>query len=282
MFVLAGNDDDPVEGLDDVNMPSVEPTQGFRGDDVLRFPLATLPPAMYTTRSITGRSGFMPWAANRTATCCTLATRATRLTTSCSLLMSRLASGSSSRRRLGPTDEGVRDHDALLLSTREIAHPGDREAVASTASSIASIRALRFAVGRRHPETMAVDPEPDEVPSPDGHVGIEPDLLRDVADERVPARPGFAGHPDCSRRRCDQTHDDPEQRRLARSVRADQPDELTGIASEADVTEDLPTDSETLTSLDRQNLGASCSRLCPPWLQAGRRDMVVPQPSSTQ
>ena len=186
-------------------------------------------------RSITASSGFISCAEISTAICCSRAIRASSATTSCSLRMSRLASGSSSSSSRG------RLISAWAISTRCCSPPErlptrvSAKLAASTASSISSTSARRVRGGQRHAEPVAVEAEPDEVAGAQRQVGVEQDLLGDVADQRVASRAGAAVDQDAPRARRLQAEDDAEQRRLAGAVGADQAGELAGRDREADL-----------------------------------------------
>src|SRR5262249_43217250 len=85
-------------------------------------------------------------------------------------------------------------------------------------------------------------------------------LLRDVPDGGVPPRPGLPGDGDRAAGRPLEAKDHPQQRCLARPVRADQPGELPGADGEADVGEDLPPPQRHADSLDSEDLSGGSGR----------------------
>ena len=98
----AGYDDDSPVDTNDVDVVSIKTAQAPRSrrpHSLFRWRRARL--ATYAMRSITGSSGFMSWVEISTAICCSCAIPGRTSTTSCSLRMSRLASGSSKRSRRG-------------------------------------------------------------------------------------------------------------------------------------------------------------------------------------
>ncbi len=133
-----------------------------------------------------------------------------------------------------PADQRVGDQHALLLAAGELPTRGSAKSRASTASSISSISALRRARGQRDAEAVRVEAEADEVARAQRHVGVEQELLRHVADQRVaPPRTRRAGRRRSTRPAlaCLQAEDHPEERRLAGAVGADQPGELARARS---------------------------------------------------
>ena len=145
-------------------------------------------------------------------------------------------------------DQRVGDQDALLLAAGEPPDAGVGEAArVDRPEHLLDQRAAR-ARGSRHPEPVRVQAEPDEIARPQRQVGVEQELLRDVADQRRCCRergaprdenlPALGGL---------QAEDHPEQRRLARAVGPDQPGELAGGDPEADPSRILRPDSRTST-----------------------------------
>ena len=107
------------------------------------------------------------------------------------------------------------------------------------------MRARSSLESRPLPEAMAVEPEPHEVASAQGQIAIEGALLRHVPH----VLPAFARRPavheHASRRRLEQAEQDPDQGRLARSIRAEHCEELAGLQLEAEVLpEDAPVEAQ--------------------------------------
>ena len=140
----------------------------------------------------------------------------------------------------GAADQGVRDQHPLLLATGQIPHPGIGEALGIDRVQHLADRLAARPRAQRYTEAVPIQPERDQVPGPHRHVRVQEDLLRDIADGRVPpgAWPSQDGHAPGGRPL--QAEDHPQQRRLACPVRADQAGELAGADGEAYVVEDLP------------------------------------------
>ncbi len=200
-------------------------------------PLAAWPAARLPTRSITGNSGFISWAemSTRPAARRRSATAAQRPPGRCG--RSRLASGSSSSSNCGRLIR--RDQDPLLLPPDRRPTRSSANACASTASTISCTRGARATMANSEPMPVGLA-EPLIGPGSRRacRMGSSRNFLRHVSD--VASGSPAVADPHAPRGRLLQTEDDPEQRRLAGLVRADQPGELAGPDLEADVIEHGP------------------------------------------
>ena len=134
-----------------------------------------------------------------------------------------------------PRDQRVGDQHALLLAAREAAHPAVGEAArVDGLEHLVDPRCAR-ARGQRDAVAVCVDAETDEVAGPQRRVGVEQELLRYVADQRVAARASAPGDQHAAAAGRLEAEDDAEQRRLAGAVGADQPGELAGLDRETDL-----------------------------------------------
>ena len=116
---------------------------------------------------------------------------------------------------------------------------------------------------KRGSETMPVETKRDHIPSAKRKVRIEDDLLWHIANKGVTAQSQAAGHKHPTAARRLQTKDDPEDRRLTSTVRADQPGELTRADRKENVAEDRSTreyDTDTLDVEDSPDVIAEGAR----------------------
>ena len=153
----------------------------------------------------------------------------------------------------GPADQGVGDEDPLLLAPGEVAHAGVGEAprVDGVEHGVHGLAAP--APVERYPEAMPVEAEADHVAGTERHVGVEEDLLGDVADDRVAVGERPPAHQNAPRARRLEPEDDPEEGGLARPVGADQTGELARHDPEADVMEHLPPGQPDADAIDVQD-----------------------------
>ena len=154
----------------------------------------------------------------------------------------------------------MRDEDALQLAARKGADPGLGEAFGPDGRQHLVDDGL--ALPRREPETepVAVDAEHHQVAGPQGDIGVEHQLLRDVAGRAAQSPPRGAGHGDPPAARPLQAEDDAQQRGLARTVGPDEPGELTRPYLEGDVVEDRAPPEDDAEVLDRENGPAAAAR----------------------
>ena len=115
--------------------------------------------------------------------------------------------------------ERVRDQDALLLATRQVAYPGISEPHGVDRRQHLVDR--RPALSRRdgHAEAMTVYSECYQIASAKRHLGVEDHLLGDVPDGPVAPRSRRALEEHPARARVLKAEDHPEQGGLARPVR---------------------------------------------------------------
>jgi hypothetical protein len=139
----------------------------------------------------------------------------------------------------GPADQGVGDEDALLLTSGEVAHPGVGEVprVDGVEHGVDGLTAPSPTQG--HAEPVPVEAQGHDVAGTERHVGVEEDLLGNVADDRVAPGERPATHQNAPGAGRLKTEDDPEEGGLARPVGADQTGELARHDPEADVVEHL-------------------------------------------
>ena len=151
-------------------------------------------------RGVAGRSAAL------TAACCERSSDSKRLV---------------AQQQFGIGDERLRDAQSLLLAARERPdRPRRRTRSAPTASIAASTRArARFGM-KGSPAPVAVEAEAHQVAAPDREIAVECALLRDVTDTvRVDVEP----YPPTAR---SEPEEHAQQRRLARTVRAEHGEEL--------------------------------------------------------
>ena len=145
------------------------------------------------------------------------------------------------------------DQDPLLLTSGERPDPGVGEALGV---DVVEHLLDQLALGLGAPAeavALGVQAEGHQVAGPDGDVGIEEHLLGDIA-QRPSAPPGG---PPRTRTwpgvRSLETEDDPQERRLADPVGADEPGELPLADLERDVVEDLATREGDADALDLED-----------------------------
>ena len=144
------------------------------------------------------------------------------------------------QQQLRPADQGVRDHDPLLLAAGQLADPGVRVALRADGGEHVADQ-LAAGPGRQaDTELVAVQAEAHHVPDPQRHVRLDGQLLRHVPDRGVTGRAGVAVEQHRAAGDRLQAEDDPEQGGLARAVRPDEAGELAGADAERHVAEDLP------------------------------------------
>ena len=131
-------------------------------------------------------------------------------------------------------DEGMGDHDALLLAAGEGADALVREAGRVNGFQHFVDLSPARPRGQRQAEPVAVEAKRHEVPRPHRQIRIERELLRDIADRRERAA---AVDGDAAAAGRQQAEDGAQQRRLARPVGADQAAELPRREREVDVLE---------------------------------------------
>ena len=137
-------------------------------------------------------------------------------------------------------DQGVRDHDPLLLAAGQLADPGVRVPLRADGGQHVGDQ-LATGPGRQpDAELVPVQPEGHHVPDPQRHVRLDGQLLRYVPDAGLPRGPRPAVDEDRAAGDRLQAEDDPEQGGLARAVRPDKAGELAGADAQRHVPEDLP------------------------------------------
>ena len=130
-------------------------------------------------------------------------------------------------------------------------------------------------------EPMPVDPERDQVSGPQREVRVKRELLGHVADQRVAAATRRAADEHRSTGGAGRPQDHLEQRRLAGSVGADQPGELTGRDREVDLGQYLPAPQSRADVVDREDLLTRGRGGEVRWLGCRAHSFVVDFPSVT-
>src|SRR4029077_4380568 len=149
-------------------------------------------------------------------------------------------------------DQRMRDEDPLLLATGQGADPRLRKT--RCVDGLEHLVNLPAPRGRwqRESEPLTVDAEPDQVARPQRHVGDERDPLGHVSDQRLTPQSAFDANRTSAR--VDETEDDPEQRCLAGTVRADQPREFARADPEGDVMKNLAPGQRDADAVDGEDL----------------------------
>ena len=160
--------------------------------------------------------------------------------------------------QLRPGDQRVRDQHPLLLTAGQLADPGVGVPVGA---DIGERRIDQFpALPRREAESepVPVKAKRHHVAGAQRHVLVDDELLRHVADGgpvlvvQCLTVQGLTVDEHPPARRLDQAEDDPEQRGLARAVRADDPGEVALLERERDVAEHLAAAEAHADAVKRQ------------------------------
>ncbi len=138
-------------------------------------------------------------------------------------------------------DQRMSDEDSLLLPTREGSDPPVSEVVCIDIVKHLFDGPALFLGPASEAEPLRVESKGDKVSCSHGYVGVEYDLLRDVPEGSTTLAVRGATESDSSGVGPLGAEDDPEQRRLADTVGADEAGELPFTDLERDVVEDPPT-----------------------------------------
>ena len=215
-------------------------------------PLAARPSARYTTRSITGSSGFISWAEISTAIRCSRAIRASSADDLLGAAQIEVRQRLVEQQQLRAADQRVRDQDPLLLAARQLpdARVGERARV-DRVEHLLHQRAARAggerearAGGRR----ARARPGRARAAACPGRAGTSAGRSRHRRRDRRRRRRAR------SRAGGLQPEDHAEQRRLAGAVGADQAGELARADREADVVEHRPPAQPDGDALDGERL----------------------------
>jgi hypothetical protein len=178
----------------------------------------------------------------------------------------------------GPAHQGLGDPEPLLLPAGEQA---DRRVRVALRADRFDGRVHLAGPGPRQAWAVAVDAELDQVAAADRQARIEHVLLRDVASlgAAPPWRPPVDG--DRPGRQPEQSQHDLQQRGLARPVRAEDHQALTGCHIQVQVLPDDVLAEPQRGAAQRHRGPAAAAHLSPPAPGAGPRSGTTARPGSS-
>src|SRR5450759_4511979 len=155
----------------------------------------------------------------------------------------------------------MRDQDPLLLPAGQVSDPRVAEARGVDGAEHFLDELAAATGGQRETESVPIEAEADHVAGAQRHIGVQLDLLRDVADHPAALAAGPAADAHLAAGGLLQAEYHPQQRRLAGAIRADEPYEFAGPDGEPHVTQNLTAAQPHADAVNGEHLGRVAGRI---------------------